>query len=141
MARGADKPWCVNTAVSKTLAQEVAEFGVRVLLVYMGAFNTSMAQSVRLVAQPLDADYADAAVGRTARVFSERSLRPTGDHEKAVKVIYDVALGQGVGKGLEKETQMVLGRDCAVRVGEVRDGLDHMMTVFGDACNNVDVVP
>lgn len=136
---GTDKSGRVRAAVSKTLAQEVAEFGVRVLLVYMGAFNTPMAQSVPPVAQPLDADYADTAVERTVRVFAEGSLQPMGDHQKAVKAIYDVAMGQGVGRGLEKETQMVLGRDCAVRVGEVRDDLDHMMTVFDDVCNNVDL--
>lgn len=139
--RGADKSGRVRAAVSKTLAQEVAEFGVRILLVYMGAFNTPMAQSVRPVARQLDADYTNTAVERTVQAFSECSLRPTGDHEKAVKAIYDVALGRGVGKGLEKETQMVLGRDCAVRVGEVRDGLDHMMTVFGDVCRNADMGP
>lgn len=47
--------------------------------------------------------------------------------------------GGGAGVGLGKEVQMMLGKDCAVRAIEVRDGINHMMETFGDICNNVDV--
>ncbi|KAK8065404.1 hypothetical protein PG997_012151 [Apiospora hydei] len=104
--------------VSKTLAKEVAEFGVRVLQVYLGSFDTPMGRSVRLVAQPLDPDY---------------------HNNMAVRAVYDVMVGEGAGAGRGTEVQMVLGKDSAVRAVEVRDGLDHMLETFGDICNNVDV--
>ncbi|KAI0129166.1 hypothetical protein BJ170DRAFT_362289 [Xylariales sp. AK1849] len=127
--------------ITKTLAREVAEFNVRVVLVYMGAFNTPMASSVQLIQAPLDADYQDSTVGKYFEVYNSGAFSDSihGDHRKAVKAIYEVVIGEGVGAGKEKEVQMVLGKDCAVRVGEVRGKLDHMMDAFGEVCNNVDL--
>ncbi|KAK8035433.1 hypothetical protein PG993_010428 [Apiospora rasikravindrae] len=125
--------------ISKTLAKEVAEFGIRVLQVYLGSFDTPMGRSTRLVEQPLDPDYQNSMVGKTIDVFQSGQFQAKGDHKKAVRAIYDVVVGQEAGAGLGKEVQMVLGKDCAVRVIEVRDGLKHMMETFGDVCNNVDV--
>ncbi|KAK8058248.1 hypothetical protein PG994_008696 [Apiospora phragmitis] len=114
--------------ISKTLAREVAEFGIRVLQVYMGAFDTPMARSTRMVEKPLGSDYENSMVGKTIDIFQSGQFQPKGDHKKAVRAIYDVV-----------EVQMVLGKDCAVRALEVRDGLNHMMETFGEVCNNVNV--
>ncbi|KAK8031549.1 hypothetical protein PG990_001283 [Apiospora arundinis] len=125
--------------ISKTLAKEVAEFGIRVLQVYLGSFNTPMGRSTRMVEKPLDAEYENSLVGKTIDVFQQGQFQPKGDHKKAVRAIYDVVVGEGAGAGLGKEVQMMLGKDCAVRAIEVRDGLNHMMETFGRVCNNVDV--
>lgn len=42
----------IFSAISKTLAKEVAEFGIRVLQMYMGSFDTPMGRSTRLLEQP-----------------------------------------------------------------------------------------
>lgn len=125
--------------ISKTLAREVAEFGVRVIVVYMGSFNTPMATSVNLVEKPLDPDYNGTTLEKYYNVFKSGNMPTKGDHKKAVKAIYEVVVGEGVGSGRQQESQMILGKDCAVRVGEVRQGLDHMMEEFGDICNSVDI--
>ncbi|KAK8003533.1 hypothetical protein PG989_003252 [Apiospora arundinis] len=125
--------------ISKTLAKEVAEFGIRVLQVYLGSFNTPMGRSTRMVEKPLDAEYENSLVSKTIDVFQQGQFQPKGDHKKAVRAIYDVMVGEGAGAGLGKEVQMMLGKDCAVRAIEVRDGLNHMMETFGRVCNNVDV--
>ncbi|KAK7934786.1 retinol dehydrogenase 8 [Apiospora marii] len=126
-------------AISKTLAKEVAEFGIRVLQVYLGSFDTPMGRSTRLVEQPLDPDYENSTVGKTIGVFQSGQFRAQGNHKKAVRAIYDVVVGEGAGAGLGKEVQIMLGKDCAVRAVEVRDGLNHMMETFGEVCNSVDV--
>ncbi|KAK6075756.1 retinol dehydrogenase 8 [Seiridium cupressi] len=125
--------------ITKTLAREVAPFNVRVLLVYMGSFNTPMATKVSLAQKPLDPDYKGTMLDKYYEVFRSGTMKANGDHKKAVKAIYEVTVGEGIGVGREKEVQLVLGKDCAVRAVEVRDSLDHMMEVFGDVCNNVDI--
>ncbi|KAH8673318.1 hypothetical protein BX600DRAFT_547084 [Xylariales sp. PMI_506] len=127
--------------ITKTLAKEVAEFNVRVLLVYMGTFDTPMAKKGIMVKKPLDPDYLGTPVGQIYNTFNVGNIPVGGDHKKAVKAIYEVVVGEGVGKGKEKEVQMVLGKDCAVRVEEVKGALEHMMHVFGGICNNVDLDP
>ncbi|KAF3012971.1 hypothetical protein E8E14_004168 [Neopestalotiopsis sp. 37M] len=136
-AYGASKSALDN--ITTTLAREVADFNVRVLLVYMGSFNTPMSTNVNLAEKPLDPDYHGTVLQKYYDVFEAKNMPLKGDHKKAVKAIYEVVVGEGVGKGCEKEVRMVLGKDCAVRVGEVQENLQHMMDVFGDICNNVDV--
>lgn len=129
----------IFSGISKTLAKEVAEFGVRVLQVYLGSFDTAMGHSTKLVEQPLDPDYENSMVGKTIAVFQSGQFQAQGDHKRAVRAIYEVVVGEGAGAGLEKEVQMMLGKDCAVRAIEVRDGLNHMIETFGEVCNNVDL--
>jgi NAD(P)-dependent dehydrogenase (short-subunit alcohol dehydrogenase family) len=129
----------VHPDISKTLAKEVAAFNVRVLDVYMGTFNTAMTTRVNLTDKPLDPDYRGTLVEKYYDLFKSRNMPAKGDHKKAVKAIYEVVVGEGIGVGKEKETQMVLGKDCAVRVQEVKESLGHMMDVFGHICNNVDI--
>lgn len=136
-AYGASKSALDN--MTTTLAKEVAGFGVRVLLVYLGTFNTAMASHTNLVAKPLEPDYDGTVLQKFYDVFKAGNMPLKGDHVKAVRAIYEVAVGEGVGAGREKEVRMVLGKDCAVRVGEVQDSMKHMMDVFGDICHNVDV--
>ncbi|KAK7954242.1 Retinol dehydrogenase 8 [Apiospora saccharicola] len=125
--------------ISKTLAKEVAEFGIRVLQVYMGSFDTPMGHATKLVEQPLDPDYENSMVGKTIGVFQSGQFQALGDHKKAVRAIYDVVVGEGAGAGLGREVQMMLGKECAVRAIEVRDGLNHMLETFGEVCNGVDL--
>ncbi|ETS85825.1 hypothetical protein PFICI_03850 [Pestalotiopsis fici W106-1] len=136
-AYGASKSALDN--ITTTLAREVADFNVRVLLVYLGSFNTPMASHVNLAGKPLDADYDGTVLQKYYDVFKSKNMPIKGDHEKAVKAIYEVVVGEGIGAGCEKEVRMVLGKDCAVRVGEVQENLKHMMGVFGDICNNVNI--
>lgn len=121
----------------KVLGKEVAPFGVRTLTIQLGAFNTNMASAARLGSRPLPDDYKGSLVERVANVIAGGAFNPDGDHEKATRAIYEVVVGEGVGAGRESERMLPLGRDLAVRVGEVHDGLAHAMEVFGEVCNNV----
>jgi len=123
--------------MSKVLAKEVAEFNVRVLIVSLGAFNTNMGNALTVGKNPMPEDYKDSVADKTIELLTSGKSEPDGDKEKAVKAIYDVVMGEGVGAGREGERSLPLGRDIAARVKQVQDQFAHSMEVFGDVCNNV----
>ena len=123
--------------MSKVLAKEVAEFNVRVLIVSLGSFDTNMPNAITLSKNPMPDDYRGSVADKTMNVMSGKDFEPDGDKEKAVKAIYEVVMGEGVGAGREGERFLPLGRDLAARVKQVQDQYAHSMEVFGDVCNNV----
>lgn len=124
----------------KVLAKEVAPFGVRVLTVQLGSFDTNMGPSVRLASRPAPDDYKGSSFEQVYRVMADSAtdgFPADGDHLKAAEVIYQVVTGTGVGAGREGERVLPLGRDLARRVGEVVEGWRRTMDVFGDVCESV----
>ena len=85
----------------------------------------------------LEEDYHGTRVDLMCQMMAGQSYPPDGDKEKAVKAIYEVVIGEGVGKGREAETVLPLGRDAAMRIKAIADQWTHTMDVFGDVCNNV----
>ncbi|OBT64783.1 hypothetical protein VE03_06478 [Pseudogymnoascus sp. 23342-1-I1] len=124
-------------SVSKILAKEVSEFNVRVLIVSLGAFNTNMVNAITTSKNPMPEDYKGSIAEKTINAMGNGSFNPEGDKEKAVKAIYEVVMGEGVGAGRQGERFLPLGRDLAARVKQVQDQYSHSMEVFGDICNNV----
>jgi hypothetical protein len=112
----------------------MSEFGVRVLLVCLGTFNTPMVSSVHNLSQPLDPDYAGTTTEQVLKVLTTGTFKVPGDHQKAVKVIYEVVMGEGVGEGREQEMLLPLG---TAALETMKGRLGHTMEVFGDICNNV----
>ncbi|KAK9367584.1 hypothetical protein V1509DRAFT_626396 [Lipomyces kononenkoae] len=123
--------------MSKVLAKEVAEFNVRVLIASLGGFNTNIGNVVALSRNPMPEDYKGSVADKTIDYMASGKFDPDGDKEKAVKAIYEVVMGEGVGTGNEGERFLPLGRDMAARVKLVQDQHTHTMEVFGDVCNNV----
>lgn len=123
--------------MSKVLAKEVSEFNVRVLIVSLGAFNTNMVNAVTTSKNPMPDDYRGSLTDKTIGAMDTGNFHPDGDKEKAVKAIYEVVVGEGVGAGQEAERFLPLGRDLAARVNQVQDQYSHSMEVFGYICNNV----
>ncbi|KAL9042022.1 MAG: hypothetical protein Q9214_003912, partial [Letrouitia sp. 1 TL-2023] len=123
--------------MSKVLSKEVAPFNVRVLVVALGTFNTNMGNAVTLSRNPFPDDYRGSVADKMIEVLSSGKFEPDGDHEKAMKAVYEVVTGVGVGKGHEGEKLLPLGRDLAARIKQVQDYYSHSMEVFGEVCNNV----
>ncbi|MCJ1473737.1 hypothetical protein MMC13_002388 [Lambiella insularis] len=123
--------------VSKVLAKEVAEFNVRVLIVSLGAFDTNMVNAVTVGKNPMPEDYNGSAADRTIAFMSTGKFEPDGDKNKAVKAIYEVVMGEGIGVGREGERFLPLGRDLRARIELIQDQYTHSLKVFGDVCNNV----
>ena len=114
---------------------------MRVVTVQLGGFATSFATNVRVSSGGKPPRLADDYRGRPAekvpQMLHSGEYKMDGDPDKAVRAIFDVAVGEGVGIGREAEQVLPLGRDMAARVKEVVDKWGHTMEVFSDVCNNV----
>lgn len=62
-----------------------------------------------------------------------------GDKDKAMKAVYEVVVGEGVGKGMEGERFLPLGRDMTERIRGVRESLGHALEVWGSVTDNVHI--
>jgi hypothetical protein len=131
-------PLILDTGVSKELAREVKEFNVRVLTVNMSVFDTNMRHVLQFQEQPLDSDYDKTMVNMFLKRLKYAQHEPEGDTQKAVKAIYEVVVGEGVGEGREEELVLPLGKDMERFVYEQMAQWKHTMEVFGDVCRNAD---
>lgn len=120
------------------LHKEVAAFNVRALYVSMGAFNTNMGNAANVQQAAMHPDYEGTVAEKLTNFITQGNFVADGDPAKAVKIIYEVAAGEGVG-AREKLVCLPLGRDLAVRVKEVVDKWNHTLEVYGDVCNDVHV--
>ncbi|KAI0530345.1 hypothetical protein GGR58DRAFT_240221 [Xylaria digitata] len=125
--------------MTKVLHKELEPFNVRVLLVYLGTFNTAMARSIQAISAPLEPDYAGTQTERLFNMLRKGDFATPGDHLKASQAVYDVVMDEGSAKGLGNEIMLPLGRDLENTVKRSQDRLEHMMEVFGDICRNVNV--
>ena len=125
--------------MSRVLAKEVAPFNVRVLTVWLGTFNTNIGEgnATLLSKNPMPKDYKGSAADKLMEIISGGKFEPDGDKDKAMKAVYEVVMGVGVGAGRESERFLPLGRDLAPRVKLVQDQCAHSLEVFGEVCNNV----
>ncbi|KAI0104714.1 hypothetical protein GGR51DRAFT_560982 [Nemania sp. FL0031] len=123
--------------MTKVLHKELEPFGVRVLLVYLGTFDTPMASSVQGIAAPLKKDYEGTQTERLSNMLRTGDFALPGDHRKASQAVYDVVMDEGFARGLGNEIILPLGRDLAITVKRTQDRLAHMMDVFGHICHNV----
>lgn len=123
--------------MSKALAKEVEPFNIRVLTVLLGTFNTGMGNAAVLGQNPLPEDYKDSMSEKIMEAISTGKFAPNGDKDKAMKAVYEVVVGEGVGENHEAERVLPLGRDLAARIQVVQDYLSHSVEIFGNVCNNV----
>lgn len=121
----------------RVLAREMAPFGVRTLNVILGSFDTNFTTDLAITSTPFPEDYKNHLTSKVIGVLSAGDYAPAGDHKKAARVLYEMILGEGVGEGKEKETQMILGQDMWRSMEEVDKNTRHMMDTFKDTCNSV----
>lgn len=119
------------------MAKEVAPFNIRTLTVHLGGFDTNFTNALRISDVPFPDDYKGSVTEKTARSLQGSNFKPDGDHRKATKVIYEMAVGEGVGKGKESERVIFLGRDMTASMEVVLEGMKHQMETFREIANNV----
>jgi NAD(P)-dependent dehydrogenase (short-subunit alcohol dehydrogenase family) len=125
--------------LTKVLAKEVAAYNIRTLTVVLGTFNTDMGANAVFGKVPLPDDYKETMSENMIKWVSSGKVPINGDKEKAMKAVYEVAIGEGAGAGNELEKFLPLGTDMTARVTLVRDALDHSLEVFGEVTNNVNL--
>ncbi|KAI1142512.1 putative short-chain oxidoreductase [Hypoxylon sp. FL0543] len=123
--------------MTKVLAKEVAPFGIRTLTVTAGTFNTNMGNKPVIGEVPLPDDYKGSVAEQMMQILSSGKFPANSDKDKGMKALYEVVVGEGVGKGHEAERLLPLGPDMILRVNTVRDYLGHALEVFGEVANSV----
>ena len=101
--------------LSESLALEVAAFNVRVLIVEPGAFRTRFLSATSMQPHPASEPYKGTIVDKVNQAFKTMEGKQKGDTEKGVARIYDVVVGEGMGKGQEKWLRLPIGSDCFER--------------------------
>lgn len=129
---------------SESLHAEVAEFGIRVLIVEPGMFRTNFFHALQTPAVPPAEAYQgyESAVGKTMGMFAKLTGTQRGDPQKAVCRIFEVVTGQGFAGNLHgKVLRLPLGLDAIDRieaksrrvldeVAEARKLEEHQTTAF-----------
>lgn len=105
------------SGLSESLAREVTDFNIRVLLVEAGAFRTRFLQSKAVPKKELTSAYIDSTVGNTLKYFDALDGTQRGDAVKASSRIIDVVTKTGIAAGLDKEyLWLPIGPDCIERL-------------------------
>ncbi|KAK5111859.1 hypothetical protein LTR62_004591 [Meristemomyces frigidus] len=100
---------------SESLAEELAPFGVRVLVVELGAYRTPFQNAVAKPEDVMSEAYKGTVSDLTAQRITAGHGRQAGDPVKAAEAIVDVVTGAGKGKDLGNIFRLPLGRDAVSR--------------------------
>jgi len=100
---------------SESLAAELEPFGVRVLVVELGAFRTPFQNAVDKPEQVISEAYKGTAADKAARRITAGHGRQAGDPVKAAQAIVEVATGTGSGAELKDVFRLPLGKDAVAR--------------------------
>ncbi|KAI0412048.1 putative short-chain dehydrogenase [Xylaria grammica] len=113
-------------AASESLAREVADLGISILIVNPGAFRTNFLGQLQLSENPLPDDYKNGVVGETIQKFASADGKQAGDPDKGVERIFEIVTGQGIAGELKgKVSRLVLGEDAFTRMKKNNDKFVH----------------
>ncbi|KAL0565688.1 hypothetical protein V5O48_016333 [Marasmius crinis-equi] len=119
----------------ETLATEVAQFSIRVLVLEPGAFRTEGILTKKYHTDRPISDY-NAMRDRCIEIFNATEGRQPGDPDKAVEVIVDVVRGDGKAVGKPWTVHLPLGKDAVgdvrVKCGKVLEAVDVWEVEVGD---------
>ncbi|KAI2640881.1 putative short-chain oxidoreductase [Hypomontagnella submonticulosa] len=128
--------------ITRVLAKEVAPYNIRTLTVILGAFNTNMPNATTVGTAPLPEDYNGSISDLMFKFLSGTTDFPgpplgMGDKEKAMKAVYEVIVGEGVGVGKEAETMLLLGTDMTARAKATQETFRHALETWKDVTDYV----
>lgn len=116
--------------VSESLAKEVAEFGISVLIVNPGAFRTNFLGQMQVAEKPLPEDYKNGVVGAIINKFAAADGTQEGDPDKGVERIFEIVTGEGLAGELKGKVQrLVIGGDAFTRMKRNTEKLVHDYTI------------
>lgn len=122
-------------AYTETLAAELVEFGIRVLLVVPGLFRTAT--------RTADFAYERLPAYDSLRDGDEAMLRQawrhiTGDPRKAMELVVDVVRGEGKAEGKDFPLWLILGRATHAHLRAHCDMLRRSMDTWVDVARDLD---
>ncbi|GAB1211745.1 hypothetical protein ATERTT37_000869 [Aspergillus terreus] len=98
--------------ISEALAQEVAPFGVRVIVVEPGLFRTNFLEHGAATYEQPSEPYRGTVVEDNIQYLQGRHGKQPGDPDKAAERIYEVVTGEGMAQGKPEHLRLVLGSNA-----------------------------
>lgn len=98
-----------------------------------------MPNAVILGKSELPEDYKGTFVEQVQQLLLAGKVKPNGDKDKAMKAVYEVVVGEGVGEGKQAEKVLPLGSDITPRFKGLQDNAGHIVEVFGSVADNVNL--
>ncbi|KAG4220142.1 hypothetical protein PC116_g31379 [Phytophthora cactorum] len=103
--------------LSESLAREVAEWNISVLIVEPGQFRTNFLRGSVTNEKGLPEHEKDTPVGKTMKHFHELEGSQRGDPDKLADRVFEVVTGEGEAGALKgKILRLPLGKDCLARL-------------------------
>ncbi|KAL8871100.1 MAG: hypothetical protein Q9174_003003 [Haloplaca sp. 1 TL-2023] len=124
-------------AGAKGALDELAPYNIRTLTIILGTFNTSFGSSALLSRHPLPTDYTDSIAHKTMQAIQSGAIPINGYADKAMKAVFEVVTGTGVGKGKEGEAFLPLGTDMTIRIKTVVRYLEKGLEAFEEVTDHV----
>ncbi|KAK0267196.1 hypothetical protein LTR35_016471 [Friedmanniomyces endolithicus] len=113
--------------VSESIAEELAPFGIRVLMVELGAYRTPFQNAVDKPADVMSEPYKGTISDKTAQRITAGHGRQAGDPVKAAQAIVEIVTGTGRGADLSDVLRLPLGRDAVTRAQVKMKSFSHDM--------------
>ncbi|KAJ9157949.1 Oxidoreductase yusz [Pleurostoma richardsiae] len=125
--------------LSESLAREVGEFGVSILIVEPGAFRTKFLNAMEPSDGRMSETYhGDTEVGRVMKKFEEMTGKQPGDPDKAVDRIFEVVAGEGPAGHLKgKLLRLPLGDDALQRIKTKVERVEKDLEASWDLASNL----
>jgi NAD(P)-dependent dehydrogenase (short-subunit alcohol dehydrogenase family) len=119
--------------LSESLAAELAEFGIRVLLVEPGGFRTGFLSAYVTPLAGLNPGYNGTILDRTLQRYENIDGSQRGDPDKAAARILDAVEKQGLCATNSSYLRIPLGSDCysllQTKADNLKENLDKMEAI------------
>jgi hypothetical protein len=129
---------CIS-AYGETLAVEVAQFGIRVMIVEPGGFRTEGIYGQQYYTSNALPDY-DALRNKSIAILTAADGTQPGDPDKAALAIVDVVRGEGQAEGKSLPKYLVLGSDAEGQVKEKIKLISDTLETWKDVTRGTDYV-
>jgi len=123
-------------AYTETLASEVSQFNIRVLLAEPGGFLTEGSYRYPELKENLIPDYDRMRNAASARIIDIRE-RIKGDPDKAMEALVDVVRGEGVAAGRPWPGLLVLGEDGEADIRRKISKITSVLDEWSDVSSGV----
>jgi NAD(P)-dependent dehydrogenase (short-subunit alcohol dehydrogenase family) len=123
--------------VSQALSQELSPFGIRILLVELGASRTSFLEGTLQTVGPTPSYASPHPVGLSLEEEQRKNGTEPGDPEKAVRRIFEVVTGTGDGAGKTHHLRLPLGQDSWEAYGQQAKAVSADLDAFKDMAFSV----
>ena len=101
----------------EALPKELAEFGIAVLIIELGAFRTNFLGALQTTADGIPEHYNGTAAEKATNAMKAANGKQPGDPEKATEKLFEIIAGEGeTGKLKGKVLRFAIGQDALARI-------------------------